>query len=93
MLNTSQEVLAEVARRILNQCAARDPELSLYTRDYQTLWESFCRRHRRNGTLTGAVGDLLDAQSVVHEVRGEYQFFLGFQMGLELGGMDIFQKL
>lgn len=35
------------------------------------------------------MADLADAEAALAEYVGEYQFFLGFQMGLELGAMDL----
>lgn len=35
------------------------------------------------------VGDLSDACCALAEYAGEYQFFLGLQMGLELGALDL----
>ena len=42
----------------------------------------------RRGLLQ-EVGDLSDACCALAEYAGEYQFFLGLQMGLELGALDL----
>ena len=39
--------------------------------------------------LLQEVGDLSDACCALAEYAGEYQFFLGLQMGLELGALDL----
>ena len=88
MLNPTQKALSGLAWRLLNQHAARDPELVRQTQTCKALWASFRRAHRRDSALIRAVSDLLDAESLLGEIRGEYQFFLGLQMGLELGGLD-----
>ncbi len=93
MLNPTQKALSALAWRLLTQHTARDPELILRTQSRQTQWDTFLRTHRHNRALTRAVGDLLDAESLLGELRGEYQFFLGLQMGLELGGLDTLPEL
>ena len=48
----------------------------------------FRTQHPRNRALVRQVNDLLDAQGNQSEYEGEQWFFLGLQMGLELGGLD-----
>ena len=43
----------------------------------------------RNRELLRQVAELADAEAALAESAGEYQFFLGLQMGLELGAMDL----
>lgn len=93
MLNPTQKALSALSWRLLTQHTASDPELLLRTQSRQTQWDTFLRTHRHNRALTQTVGDLLDAESLLGEIRGEYQFFLGLQMGLELGGLNHFPEI
>lgn len=92
MLNPTQKALAALAWKFLVQHAADDPELAFRTQDCQTQWDAFRRTHRHNRPLIRDAGNLLDAESLLGEIRGEYQFFLGLQMGLELGRLDMFPE-
>ena len=53
---------------------------------------AYCRVRQLCGgdrELLQEVGDLSDACCALAEYAGEYQFFLGLQMGLELGALDL----
>ena len=47
------------------------------------------KRAERGDPVWQEVGDLSDACCALAEYAGEYQFFLGLQMGLELGALDL----
>lgn len=85
MQNHTLQILAEYAREVLGRQERWDPVLQQCVRCCEELERELEWDHR--------IADLLDAQAVLAEERGDFLFFLGLQMGLELGGLELQEEV
>lgn len=58
-------------------------------KECQALHGVFRKRHLGNPRLRAEVLRLVDAYGAFSEYRGKTQFYLGFQISLELGRLEI----
>ena len=59
--------------------------------EWETLAKSFRTRHGRNRLLMDEMNRLEDAHGAVLFLESDFLFFLGLQMGLDLGRIDLFR--
>lgn len=93
MMNKTQLLLLDTARRLAEEHETTNPERRQYRREFDSAYREFRQRHRRNKLLVQEVNGLLDARTGVEETEAEYHFLLGLQMGLEMGGLDALPEL
>ena len=88
-MNHTKTILTDILLHLRKGAARRDP----VWRELAAREEAAYRRVRQqcagDRALLQEVGDLSDAECALAEYAGEYQFFLGLQMGLELGALDL----
>lgn len=92
MAKTAHMILADLARQLREQYIDRQPDVELCRRELDEICEKFRLDHRGNRALVYSMEEILGALAGLEDVRQEYQFFMGLQMGLELAGLDIFQE-
>lgn len=71
--------------------AMLDPEWDCLKEACEALETQFKEKHRNNRVLLAEMLDQVDTNLAFAEYRGEVQFFLGLQMGLELGELDVIE--
>ena len=79
-MNHTKAMLTDILLHLRKRAERGDP-----------VWRELAARELCGGDreLLQEVGDLSDACCALAEYAGEYQFFLGLQMGLELGALDL----
>ena len=81
-MNHTKAMLTDILLHLRKRAERGDP-----------VWRELAAREEaaycRVRQLLQEVGDLSDACCALAEYAGEYQFFLGLQMGLELGALDL----
>lgn len=93
MRNDTLRMLEKLAYQYQREKLARDPECQMMEQHQAVLREAFLNAHQEDHALILAVNDLLDAQNLLAECRSDFNFFLGLQIGLELGGLDILREI
>ena len=88
-MNHTKEMLADTLLHLRKRAARRDPVWRELAARKEAAYGRVRRRCAGDRALLQEVGDLSDACCALAEYAGEYQFFLGLQMGLELGALDL----
>ena len=88
-MNGIMEVLLAYAERLARENLQRDPYYQKRQIEWDALITTFRSRHSRNQTLMDEVNNLQDAHGAVLFLESDFLFFLGLQMGLELGRIDL----
>lgn len=86
-MNDTLRILSGLALEF--QRSQKDPPWARAEENYSRLQAEFLAKHRGNRALLRQADDLLSAQGLLCEYQAEFQFFLGLQMGLELGSLDL----
>ncbi|WP_298024732.1 hypothetical protein [uncultured Dysosmobacter sp.] len=93
MKNDTLRILEKLAYRYQQEKLTTDPECQLLEQRRHILEGAFLNAHQNDHALIVEVNDLLDAQTSLAEYRCDFQFSLGLQIGLELGGLDILREI
>ena len=88
-MNHTKTMLADILLHLRKRAARRDPVWRELAAREEAAYGRVRRRCAGDRALLQEVGDLSDACFALAEYAGEYQFFLGLQMGLELGALDL----
>ena len=88
-MNHTKAMLADILLHLRKRAARRDPVWRDLAAREEAAYGRVRRRCAGDRALLQEVGDLSDACCALAEYAGEYQFFLGLQMGLELGALDL----
>ena len=83
------ELLLACAERLTQEKLQRDPDYRQRRVEWETLVSSFRSRHGRNHVLIDEMNNLQDAHGTVLFLESDFLFFLGLQIGLELGKIDL----
>lgn len=93
MKNDTLRMLEKLAYQYQREKLAQDPECQMMEQHQTALREAFLSAHREDHALIIEVNDILDAQNLLAECRSDFNFSLGLQIGLELGGLDILREI
>lgn len=88
-MNYTKGILSNLLLRIRRREARRDPAWRELAQSEEAAYRRLRKGCGRNRELLRQVAELADTEAALAEYAGEYQFFLGLQMGLELGAMDL----
>ena len=88
-MNHTKTMLADTLLHFRKRAARRDPVWRELAAREEAAYGRVRRRCAGDRALLQEVGDLSDACFALAEYAGEYQFFLGLQMGPELGTLDL----
>ena len=88
-MNHTKTMLADILLHLRKRAARRDPVWRELAAREEAAYRRVRRRCAGDRALLQEVGDLSDACCALAEYAGEYQFFMGLQMGLELGALDL----
>ena len=91
-MNHTKTMLADTLLHFRKRAARRDPVWRELAAREEAAYGRVRRRCAGDRALLQEVGDLSDACFALAEYAGEYQFFLGLQMGLELGALDLLAR-
>lgn len=91
-MNDTLRMLSGLARKLQRLQERKDPSWKQQAAVHDRLWEEFQKAHRQNAALLSQVDELLFSQGLTEEYRADFQFLLGLQMGLELGGLDMLKN-
>lgn len=91
-MNDTLRMLSGLARKLQRLQEREDPSWKQQAAVHDRLWEEFQKAHRQNAALLSQVDELLFSQGLTEEYRADFQFLLGLQMGLELGGLDMLKN-
>ena len=84
-MNSTMILLKKVLRTLKKECAQEDAVWQRLRESQDQVYAELLSQHRQDKALLHQIDELLSAQQLYREYTGEYQFFLGLQMGLELG--------
>ena len=84
-MNSTMILLKKVLRTLKKEFLQEDAAWQQLREAQDRLYEELLSQHRQDKALLHQIDELLSAQQLYREYTGEYQFFLGLQMGLELG--------
>lgn len=88
-MNHTKAMLADILLHLRKRAERGDPVWRELAAREEAAYRQVRRRCAGDRALLQQVGDLSDACCALAEYAGEYQFFLGLQMGLELGTLDL----
>ncbi|WP_298034126.1 hypothetical protein [uncultured Dysosmobacter sp.] len=90
-MGNALSMLEDLATKLCRDWQKFDPEQILFREQYERLFQDVCSRldtETRNTVIA-----MLDARLCGLEGEKEFLFRLGLQIGLELGGLDILEKI
>lgn len=88
-MNSTMEVLLAYAEHLAQKNLQRNPDYQKLQTEWDTLRNTFRSRHSRNQVLMDEMNNLQEAHGSVLFLESDFLFFLGLQMGLELGRIDL----
>lgn len=92
MANPTLKLLRQLSQRMVRDWMHNDDGGCALLEHADALDRAFKARHRHNAALLWEVTDLLDAYLLQASVESERRFYLGLQMGLELGSLDLLPR-
>lgn len=91
-MSSTMEVLLAYAERLTQEKLQIDPYYQQRRVEWEMLVSSFHSRHGRNHALMDEMNNLHDAHGTVLFLESDFLFFLGLQIGLELGKIDLIRE-
>lgn len=88
-MSDTMQLLIAYAERLAQENLQTDPAYQKQLHAWESLLEAFHSRHGGDHELMDEVNDLQDAHGAVLFLESDHLFFLGLQMGLELGKIDL----
>lgn len=93
MKNDTLCMLERIAYQYQREKLKKEPGYQALAQHQTALQEAFLNAHQDDHALILKVNDMLDAQNLLAECQNEFTFYLGLQIGLELGGLDILRGI
>ena len=86
-MNDTMDLLEDLVANLSRARLARDELYQRHTEERQARWAAFQETHPEE--LTNEVLELLDMDSDLDLTKYRLRFFMGLQLGLELGRLDL----
>lgn len=87
-MNDALNFISNSAEQLCMEALELDERYCRLKRERHDLWARL--RERYSPEVCDAILDMVDAENLVRAMEADRLFFMGLQMGLELGGLDVF---